>query len=129
MLLGMRTFVAAALLVAACSSTHVSFDRDASQHSALWSLNLGETGVEVRTEGKDTLVSWRNRTLLFPGFDSFHGTIRVGEADLVGPRMRVRIRDNGVTVTTNASEIFQPIDAIPEGEVSVWREGHWILRG
>lgn len=123
----MRTIVPAALLLAACSSTHVTFDRDASQESALWSLELGETRVEVRAQGRDTLVSWRNRTLLFTAFDSFHGTVRLRTVDLVGPRLKVRIRDDGVTVTTDASDTFQPIAALPEGKVSVWRERRWIV--
>jgi len=125
----MRILLPALALLAACSTTHVSFERHPSMREARWSLEFGPTAVDVRAEGADTLVSWRGRTLRFPGYDSFRGTIRTRGVDLTGPRLAVRVRDDGVTVTEGNHDRFQSLSTLPEGRTSVWRDGRFAAEG
>ena len=116
--------------LAVCGCTHATSDvwrrPNSAQVAMLESPTVeGPSGIE--TAGKDTLIRFRNRTLLLRGFNEFEGTVSTHRIELKSPTLHVRIDDDSLRIQdrrgARPSTMHVALSQLPRGETTTYAAG------
>ena len=116
--------------LAVCGCTHATNEvwrrPDGARVAMLESGTIeGSSGIE--TAGKDTLIRFRNRTLLLLGFDEFEGTVSTHRIELKSPTLDVRIDDDSLRIQdrrgARPSTMHVALSQLPRGETTTYAAG------
>ena len=116
--------------LAVCGCTHATNEvwrRPDGARVAMLESGTIEGSSGIQTAGKDTLIRFRNRTLLLRGFDEFEGTVSTHRIKLEGPALSVRIDEDELRIEdrsgTRPVKMRVDLSELPRGETTTYDDG------